>query len=65
MQNLFAQSKQMMKVTDNEIEAYSKERFKIEKSLEEDDELLEEINKIIELQRSIDTSAAKLKGPKK
>ncbi len=65
MQNLFAQSKQMMKVTDNEIEAYSKERFKIEKSLEEDDELVEEINKIIELQRSIDASAAKLKGPKK
>lgn len=65
MQNLFAQSKQMMKVTDNDIEAYSKKRFKIEKSLEEDDELVEEINKIIELQRSIDASAAKQQDPKK
>ena len=65
MQNLFAQAKQMMKVTDGEIEAYSKERANIENSLEEDGELVEEINKIIELQRSIDASAAKLKGPKK
>lgn len=59
MQNLFAQAKQMMKVTDGEIEAYSKERANIENSLEKDGELVEEINKIIELQRSIDAPAAK------
>lgn len=65
MQNLFAQAKQMMKVTDGEIEAYSKERARIENSLKEDGELDEEINKIIELQRNIDASAAKQQDPKK
>ena len=61
-QHLYAQCKQMMKVSDEEIEAYRKEREQIEKGMSEEDEDSDSIyNEIIQLQKSINESKAKLK----
>ena len=61
-QQLYAQCKQMMKVSDEEIEAYRKEREQIEKGMTEEDEDSDSIyHEIIQLQKSIDESKAKLK----
>ena len=62
MQSLYAQSKQMMEVCDEEIEAYRKQRKQIEKSKSEDDEATDSIiNKIMQLQMNIDEQKSKLK----
>ena len=60
MRQLYAQCRQMMKVTDEEIEAYRKAREQIEKSVSEEDEDANDIYEIIELQRSINESKAKI-----
>jgi len=52
----------MMKVTDEELESYRKERALIEKDMSKEDEATDAIlYEIIELQNSIDESKAKLK----
>ena len=61
MRRLYDQCKQMMEVTDEELEAYRKERAKIEKDISKEDEATDAIiYEIIELQNSIDESKAKL-----
>ena len=55
MQQKYAQCKQMMKVTDEEIEAYRREREQIEEGMSEDAAVTDSlINEIIELQKKID-----------
>jgi len=62
MRRQYAQCQQMMEVTDDELEAYRKERTQIEKDMSKEDEALDSIiYEIIELQNSIDESKAKLK----
>ena len=59
MQHLYAQCKQMMEVTDEEVETYQKEKEQMEMS--EDEEATDSImNEIIQLQGNIDESKAKL-----
>ena len=59
MQHLYAQCKQMMEVTDEEVETYRKEKEQMEMS--EDEEATDSImNEIIQLQGNIDESKAKL-----
>ena len=56
MQKLFDQSKQMMDVTDEEIEAYRKEREKIEKSSSKDEDAREKkFNEVRRLVRQLDS----------
>lgn len=55
MQQKYAQCKQMMKVTDEEIEAYRREREQIKEGMSEDAAVTDSlINEIIELQKKID-----------
>ena len=61
MRHLYAQCGQMMKVTDEEMEAYRKARAQIEERVSEDNEDSDEILEIIDLQRRINESKAKLK----
>ena len=62
IQHLYALCKEMMEVSDKEIEAYRKERELIEKSMsEEDDTSNSTINEIMQLQKDIDESKSKLK----
>ena len=62
MRRQYAQCKQMMKVTDEELETYRKERALIEKDMSKEDEATDAIlYEIIELQNSIDESKAKLR----
>jgi hypothetical protein len=62
MQHLYTQCKQMMEVTDEEIEVYRKERKQIEKGMTEEDEATDSIiNEILQLQRKIKEPKAKLK----
>ena len=62
MQQLYAQCKQMMEVSDEEIEAYRKQRKQIDKGMSESDEQTDSfINEIMQLQEKIDKSKAKLK----
>ena len=52
----------MMKVSDEEIEAYRKEREQIDKGMSETDEATDSIiNEIMQIQNDIDESKAKLK----
>ena len=61
LQHLYAQCKQMMEVTDEEIETYRKEREQIDKDMSKDDEAPDSItDKILQLQRNIDELKAKL-----
>ena len=61
MQRLFAQCKQMMNVSDEELEAYRKERMQMEKSISDrQNEHISVINKVIELQKEIDSAKDKL-----
>lgn len=62
MRHLYAQCRQMMKVSDREIEAYRKARAQIEESVSEDEKGSDAIFEIIDLQNSINESKAKLKG---
>ena len=62
MQRQFAQCKQMMEVSDEEIEAYRKQRKQIDKSISEGDEATDSIiNEIMQQQKSIEEAKAKLK----
>ena len=62
MQRQFAQCKQMMEVSDEEIDAYREQREQIDKGTSETGEDLDSIiNKVIQLQGQIDDSKAKLK----
>ena len=59
---LYTQCKQMMEVTDEELETYRKEREQIEKNIYEEKENADsDIYEIIELQNSIDKSKEKLR----
>ena len=60
MQHLYAQCKQMMEVSDEEIAAYRKQRKQIDKGMSES-ETDSIINEIMQLQMTIDESKAKLK----
>jgi len=60
--HLYALCKQMMEVTDEEIEAYRKERELIEKSMTDKDKDADAVyDEIMQLQNNIDESKAKLK----
>ena len=62
MQSLYVQCKQMMEVSDEEIETYRKQREQIDKGMSESDEATDSIiNEIMQLQMTIDESKAKLK----
>ena len=62
MQHLYAQCKQMMEVSDEEIEAYRKQREQIDKGMSGSDEQTDSfIDEIMQLQEKIDKSKAKLK----
>ena len=61
LQRLYAQCKQMMKVSDEEIAAYRKEREQIEKGMTEGDEATDSIiNGFIQQQKNIDELKSKL-----
>ena len=61
LKHQFALCKQIMDVTDEEIDVYRKEREKLEVSLSEKDEVSDAVtNEIIQLQNDIDASKAKL-----
>ena len=61
LKHQYAMCKQIMDVTDEEIDVYRKERDKLEVSLSEKDEVSDAItNEIIQLQNDIDASKAKL-----
>ena len=59
MRHLYAQCRQMMKVSDQEMENYRKDRSRIEESVVEEDEDSGAIFEIIELQSSINESKAR------
>ena len=62
LQRLYAQCKQMMEVSDEEIETYRKQRKQIDKGMSESDEQTDSfIDEIMQLQEKIDKSKAKLK----
>ena len=62
LQRLYAQCKQMMEISDEEIEAYRKQREQIDKGMSESDEETDSfIDEIMQLQEKIDKSKAKLK----
>ena len=62
MHHLYAQCKQMMEVTDEEIEAYRMQRGQMDKGMSEVEEATDSIvNEILQLQMNIDESKAKLK----
>ena len=60
MQHLYAQCKQMMEVSDEEIEAYRKQREQIDKGMSDGD-ADSVINGIMQLQMSIEEAKSKLK----
>ena len=62
MQHLYALCKQMMEVSDEEIDVYRKEREQIEKGMNDDDGGNDPVyDEIMQLQNSIDESKTKLK----
>jgi hypothetical protein len=62
LRHLYALCKQIMEVTDEEIDVYQKEREQIEKGLHEEDVVSDSImNEIMELQRNIDELNVKIK----
>ena len=62
MQHLYALCKKMMEVSDEEIEAYRKEREQMEKGMsDEDDTAGSTINDIMQLQKDIEEAMSKLK----
>jgi hypothetical protein len=62
MKRKYAQCKQMMEVSDEEIEAYRKEREQMEKGMsDEDDTAGSTINDIMQLQKDIEKAMSKLK----
>jgi hypothetical protein len=62
MQHLFAECKQMMDVTDKELEAYQKQREQIKKALPEDEKSKDSIKQnIIEFQKKMYEANKQLK----
>ena len=62
MQHLYALCKQMMEVSDEEVEAYRKEREQIEKNMSDEDGANNSVyDEILQLQKKINESKAKLK----
>lgn len=62
MQHLFAECKQMMDVTDEEMVTYRKEREKLEKNISDKKKSSESIeNKVLEMQKKIENAKKKLK----
>ena len=62
MRHLYAQCKQMMDISDEEIDAYCKEREQMDKGMTESGEATDSIiNRIMQLQMNIDELKAKLK----
>ena len=62
MQLKYAQCKQMMEVTDADIDAYREQREQIDKSMMDDDASGDSLeNRFIEIQSAIETAKAKLK----
>ena len=62
MLHLYALCKRMMEITDEEIDAYRKEREQIEKGMSDNNGVRDSIyNEIMQLQKTIDESKAKLK----
>ena len=61
MQHLFTQCKQMMKVTDEEIDAYRKQRQKMDKDMGDDrDSLKSKRNDLEQLNKSLLDAVKKL-----
>ena len=61
MQHLYALCKQMMEVSDEEIDAYREQREQIDKDMSEEESSDSSYNKILQLQNSIDSAKSKLK----
>ncbi|MBR5750009.1 MAG: hypothetical protein IKY01_14730 [Prevotella sp.] len=62
MQRKYAQCKQMMEVTDADIDAYREQRAQIDKSMTDDDASDDSLkNRFIEIQSAIEAAKAKLK----
>ena len=62
MRHLYALCKQIMKVNDEEVEAYRKEREQIEKGMSDSNGVRDSVyNEIMQLQRNIDELKSKLK----
>jgi hypothetical protein len=61
MKCLFIQCKEMMDVTDEEIEAYRKEREKLDESMSEENGVNSTKNEVLQLQKRIDEAKEKLK----
>ena len=62
MQLKYAQCKQMMEVTDEDIDAYREQREQIDKSMRDDDASGDSlINRFKEIQSAIEAAKAKLK----
>ena len=61
MQQQYAQCKQMMEVSDEEIDAYREQREQIDEGISEEESADSIINEIIQRQMIIDEKKAKLK----
>ncbi|MBR1767210.1 MAG: hypothetical protein IJ742_00660 [Prevotella sp.] len=61
LQKKYSQCKQMMEVSDEEIDAYREQRELIDKGMSEEESAAPSYNKILQLQNSIDSAKAKLK----
>lgn len=62
MQRKYAQCKQMMEVTDEDIDAYREQREQIDKGMMDDDASGDSLeNRFIEIQSAIEAAKAKLK----
>ena len=61
MRQLFVQCKQMMNISDEELEAYRKEREQMDKGLSDDEETMNSIwNEVNRLQEEIGAAREKL-----
>ena len=61
LQEKYAQCKQMMEISDEEIDAYREQREQIEKGMSEEESTTPNFDKIIQIHNSIDSAKSKLK----
>ena len=62
MQHLYAQCKQMMEISDKDIDAYREQRKQIDKSMMDDDAAGDSlVNRFLQIQSTIEEAKAKLK----
>jgi hypothetical protein len=62
MQHLYAQCKQMMEISDKDIDAYREQRKQIDKSMMDDDAAGDSlVNRFLQIQETIEATKAKLK----